>query len=182
MFIYFWERERERAEEGQRERETEDLKQALCRQQRSWCGAQTQEPWDHDLSWSWTLNRLSHQAPPWGCFFKDAEDMSLFFQYPSTQSVSNKHTDRCIQETHTKCTMRTLPLAHHNSQHDIISSFRSNPEGTIFQSGSLHPLHSVTDNPVHLLLCDYSYNNCSGPQFLHLGNGDDSKVLLSSKV
>ena len=61
--VYFWEREYEWG--WGREREgTDDPKQALCRQQRAWLGAWTHELWDHDLSWSWTLNSLSHPGAP----------------------------------------------------------------------------------------------------------------------
>ena len=31
---------------------------------RAWCGARTHKPWDHDLSWSWILNWLSHPGTP----------------------------------------------------------------------------------------------------------------------
>ena len=31
--------------------------------------ARTQEPWEHDLSWSWLLNWLSHPGAPVFCFF-----------------------------------------------------------------------------------------------------------------
>ena len=68
IFIYFWERERERDRvqlgEGQRERKTQNPKQALSCQHRAWCGTQTHKPQDHDLSWSWTLNWLSHSGAP----------------------------------------------------------------------------------------------------------------------
>ena len=40
------------AEEGQRERERENPKQALQGQHRAGREAWTQEPWDHDLSWN----------------------------------------------------------------------------------------------------------------------------------
>ena len=53
-FIYLRERE------GGAERETEDPKQALCWQQRAWCGTRTQELGDHELSQSQMLNWLSH--------------------------------------------------------------------------------------------------------------------------
>ena len=46
-FICF-EREKERAGEGQRE----NPKQALCWQCRAWWGTQTHEMWDHALSWN----------------------------------------------------------------------------------------------------------------------------------
>ena len=38
--------------------------QALSCQHRVRRGALTQKPWDHDLSWSQTLNRLSHPGAP----------------------------------------------------------------------------------------------------------------------
>ena len=38
--------------------------QALSCQHRAQCGARTHEPWDHDLSRSRTLNRLSHTGAP----------------------------------------------------------------------------------------------------------------------
>ena len=42
--------------------------QALSCQHRAWSGARTREPWDHDLSWSQTLNRLSHPGTPESLF------------------------------------------------------------------------------------------------------------------
>ena len=61
MFIFERERERPWAGEAQRGMGTEDLKWALCWQQRAWCGAWTHEPWDHDfMSWS-------HPAKPPRC-------------------------------------------------------------------------------------------------------------------
>ena len=38
--------------------------QALGWQHRAWRGARTHKPWDHDLSQSWTPNRLSHPGAP----------------------------------------------------------------------------------------------------------------------
>ena len=60
VFIYFSEREREHERGRSRGRETEDLKRALCWQQRAQCGAWTHKQWDHDLSGSRKLNRLCH--------------------------------------------------------------------------------------------------------------------------
>ena len=63
MPIYFWERETElkwrRGRESGRYRIWSRL-QALSCQHRAWCGAWTQEPSDHDLSWSQALNQQSH--------------------------------------------------------------------------------------------------------------------------
>ena len=67
FFICIWERERQSASRGGgRERRRHRIRsrlQALSSQHRARRGAQTHRPWDHDRSWSWTLNRLSHQAP-----------------------------------------------------------------------------------------------------------------------
>ena len=73
-FIYFWRRERDRAwaGEGQREGETQNLKQAqaLSCQHRARHGARTHRPRDRDLSRSRILNRLSHPGTPeWLLFF-----------------------------------------------------------------------------------------------------------------
>ena len=67
MFIYFWETDRIWAGEGQRERgrhRTWSRLQALSCQHRAQGRARTHMLWDHDLSQSWTLNRLSHPAAP----------------------------------------------------------------------------------------------------------------------
>ena len=66
FFVYLWEREKEK----------ENPRQALHCQPRAWCGAQTHEPWDHDLSWSWMLNWLSYPDAP-----------TFIFKVLSTHSV-----------------------------------------------------------------------------------------------
>ena len=74
MFIYFWERQTVWAEEGQRERETENPKQAPCCQHRAWCGVQTHEPqtmrsWPEPKSRVKCLTNWATQAPPKTTFF-----------------------------------------------------------------------------------------------------------------
>ena len=69
-FIYFWEREKAQVGEGQTMREKENPKQAVCCQRGAWCGAWIHKPWDHDLSWSQTLNPLSHPGVPNKKFLK----------------------------------------------------------------------------------------------------------------
>ena len=64
MCLYFWEREKARAGEGQRERETEDPKRAKHWQQRAPGEARTHRSWDRDLSRSRRLNRPSHPGGP----------------------------------------------------------------------------------------------------------------------
>ncbi|XP_058593999.1 uncharacterized protein LOC131516681 isoform X2 [Neofelis nebulosa] len=56
-------RDRAQAGEGQRERESQILKQPPGFELSAQCRARTHEPRDHDLSRSRMLNRLSHPAP-----------------------------------------------------------------------------------------------------------------------
>ena len=66
MFIYFWDRERAwtgKGSERGRHRIWSRL-QALSCQHRARRKAWTHQLWDHDLSWSWMLNRLSHPSAP----------------------------------------------------------------------------------------------------------------------
>ena len=74
MLVCFWERERDRDRDRDRvwagrgrERGRPRIRsrlQALSCQHRAWRGAQTHRLWDHDLSWSWLPNRLSHPGAP----------------------------------------------------------------------------------------------------------------------
>ena len=67
------ETECEQGRDRERERERERIwsrLQALSCQHRAQSGARTHEPWDRDLSWSWTLNRLSHPGAPVMFIFK----------------------------------------------------------------------------------------------------------------
>ena len=57
-----------RGREGGRHRIWSRL-QALSFQHRAPCGTRTHRPWDHDLSWSPTLNWLSHPGAPSLCDF-----------------------------------------------------------------------------------------------------------------
>ena len=50
--------------EGQRERETQNLKQVLGSEHRARRGARTHQLRGHDLSRGWTLHRLSHPGAP----------------------------------------------------------------------------------------------------------------------
>ena len=68
MFIYFGDRERQSMSPGgaERERETQNQKQAPGSElsARSLTRGSTHKPWDHDLSRSRSLNRLSHPGAP----------------------------------------------------------------------------------------------------------------------
>ena len=76
MLFIFWGRETEHEQGRGRERErdthththththTQNPKQAPSCQHRTRCGARTHGLWDHDLSWTQTLNRLSHPGAP----------------------------------------------------------------------------------------------------------------------
>ena len=68
FFLCFFLRERGKKHRWGRDRErggTEDLKQALCWQQRTWCRAWTRKLWDHDLSRNPMLNCLTDPGAPW---------------------------------------------------------------------------------------------------------------------
>ena len=70
IYLFLRDKERRSTSGGgaETERETHRIRsrlQALSCQHRAWCGAWTHEPWDHDLSQSWTLNWLSHPGIPW---------------------------------------------------------------------------------------------------------------------
>ena len=70
MFLYIWERDTECEQGRGRKRGRCRIRsrfQTLSHQHRARCGAETHQPWDHGLSWSQTLDRLSHpSAPGWG--------------------------------------------------------------------------------------------------------------------
>ena len=70
-YVYLFLRERERGKECKQGRSRERRRhrirnrlQAPSCQHRAGCGARTDKPRDHDLSWSQTLNRLSHPGAP----------------------------------------------------------------------------------------------------------------------
>ena len=68
-FIYFWDRERQSMNRGGAETEGDTESETGCR---LWAVSTepdaglelTGRPWDHVLSWSWSLNRLSHSRTP----------------------------------------------------------------------------------------------------------------------
>ena len=67
--VYFWERERQSASGGgvERQRDTESevgSRLWAVSTNRTWCGAWSQELWNHDLSHSQRLNRLNHLGTP----------------------------------------------------------------------------------------------------------------------
>ena len=71
--VYFLEREKETEREWGRGRKRgrhriQTRLQALNCKHRAWCGAQTHEPLDDDLSRSQTPIRLSHPGAPYACF------------------------------------------------------------------------------------------------------------------
>ena len=69
IYLFLRDRDRAWAGEGQIEREGDTESETSSRlwasiQHRAGCGAQTHEPWDHDLSRSQSLSRLSHPGAP----------------------------------------------------------------------------------------------------------------------
>ena len=88
MFIYFWETKRMSGGGREKEREGDTESKAGSRLQAvstepSRCGAQTHEPWGHDLSQSRTLNPLSHPGAPARSFYSawsEIEDYSASWE------------------------------------------------------------------------------------------------------
>ena len=78
MFIFERERHHEqgRSRERGRHRIQSRLQAPSC-QHRDQCRAHTHEPWDHDLSWSRTLNWLSHPGSQRAPTFFDLSDSTL---------------------------------------------------------------------------------------------------------
>ena len=71
LFTYFWDQEREIETEHEQGRARERGRhriwsrfQAVSCQHRTQHGAGTHQPWEHNLSWSWTLNLLRHSGTP----------------------------------------------------------------------------------------------------------------------
>ena len=79
----FFEREREtecesgRGKERRRHRIRSRLQALSCRH-RARRGTRTQEPWDHDLTWSRTLNQVSYPGAPHLAFSIDLTSSSTF--------------------------------------------------------------------------------------------------------
>ena len=100
LFIYFWERVCTSPREAERGR-TEDLKQAPHWPNRDRCRAWTHEPWDHDLSWSQMLNRLSPWAP-----------LSLFLSTVDTRCYISQVYNLVTRQVSAICPV-TSPLQYH---------------------------------------------------------------------
>ena len=80
MFIYFWETKTECEQGRDRERDRQRIwsrLRALSCQHRACCGAQTRKPWDHDLSWHWMLNQLSHPGAPMFVYFWERDRVGV---------------------------------------------------------------------------------------------------------
>ena len=93
MFIYFCETVRDiKSRQGRgRERRRHRIRsrlQAPHYQHTARCGAQTHEPWEHDLSWSRTLNQLSHPGVPIELFQGQKNWLASF----NTDTHTHTHT------------------------------------------------------------------------------------------
>ena len=61
--------------------------QGLSCQRRDWLGAQTHEPWDHHLSRSQRLNRLSHPGAPPSHILNSVCPHCLFYYCPNSNHI-----------------------------------------------------------------------------------------------
>ena len=99
MFVYFWDRAKDRVQvcvgEGRdRKRGRRRIRsglQALSCQHRAWCGAQTHELRDHDLSQSQTLNQLSHPGALMTALFRGFDFHTLYLLLSSTAEQMHWH-------------------------------------------------------------------------------------------
>ena len=73
LFILERERESRGGAERGRHRIWNRLQAPSC-QHRAQCGARTHRLWDHDLSRSWALNRLSHPGAPENILFRSCSE------------------------------------------------------------------------------------------------------------
>ena len=98
FILYFWERQSASRGEAERDRETQNLKQApgLSCQHRAQWGTQTPEWRDHDLGQSQTLNQLGHPGTHTGIILKTTFGSEHFPLYTistdkrtETQSLSD---------------------------------------------------------------------------------------------
>ena len=90
MFLFIFETEREHKQGRGRERGRHRIRsrlQALSCQHRARRGARTHRPWDHDLSRSRTLNRLSHPGAPTGTHYKCSKKNVVPCWTPNRQPV-----------------------------------------------------------------------------------------------
>ena len=72
LFVYLF-RERDSKHIGAGKGERENPKKSPHGQHRAQRGARTHRPWDHDLSWSRPLNRLSHPGAPLPQIFNETK-------------------------------------------------------------------------------------------------------------
>ena len=89
MFIFERDRDRMQVGEGQRGRQSQKQAPGSKLSAQSPRGAWTHELWDHDLSWSQTLNRLSHPGAPCLFFFFKGFTYWLSYSTPSERMRSH---------------------------------------------------------------------------------------------
>ena len=101
MFIYFWNRETEHEWGRGRERGRHRIKsrlQALSCQHRAQRGARTHKPWDHDLSWSRTVNRLSHPDALLLFYFNEKISPKSAQKHPGVDSCVDAQLERAHRQ------------------------------------------------------------------------------------
>ena len=148
MFLSIFEREREHEQGRDRRRGTEDRKQALCWQQRAWCGARTHKPWYHDLSRMLMLNRLSYPGAPTHLEFLNSPSslgIQVYEYLPNSRKtiwlpkldviLNTNNNDlfwRCTMLKHTKKSQKVTTFQSHEPHLPALAAFLSGHQDTLF--------------------------------------------------
>ena len=112
LMIFFWETERQSMSGGGADRGRHRIwsrLQALSCQPRAQHGAWTHKPWDHDLSRSRTLNRLSHPGTPRECFLRLTRHLYLSINVGSFQITASELTAQSPMQGSNSRTVRSWP-------------------------------------------------------------------------
>ena len=111
FYLFLRERKRDRvwAGEGRDTHRIRSSFQALSCQHSTCWGAQTHELWDDDLSWSWTLNWLSHPGALDYSFWRETSPMYRW-----------QHSLKLHSRKHNSWNVVSLPINISNTSHIAI--------------------------------------------------------------
>ena len=168
-FVYFrWVRDTGRG----RKKERENPKQAPSYQRRARRGAWTHEPWDHDLTWSQTHNRLSHPSAPLICLdtvssLKKSCWSSLCPELPIKSPLCIYHLrspllSACFSLNHSIVNYRSPILSPTKALSTSVSYNQGHSPLIEYESLTHSPYSDVTDYPMSRLPKGIAFT-CHGP-------------------